>query len=85
MAHEGQLFEAPDGNTLRLVRITDELLEMALRILGIVLALFLAYVVGRAVGIMLGIGPYVTEVLAIAAVIIVVVVRSRRRDGAARA
>ena len=28
MAHEGQLFEAPDGNTLRLVRITDELLEM---------------------------------------------------------
>jgi hypothetical protein len=28
MAEEGQLFEAPDGNTLRLVRITDVLLEM---------------------------------------------------------
>ena len=28
MAEEGQLFEAPDGNTLRLVRITEELLEM---------------------------------------------------------
>jgi quercetin dioxygenase-like cupin family protein len=28
MAHEGQLMEAPDGNTLRLVRITAELLEM---------------------------------------------------------
>ena len=28
MAHEGQRFEAPDGNTLRLVRISDELLEM---------------------------------------------------------
>ena len=28
MAEEGQLFEAPDGNTLRLVRITDDLLEM---------------------------------------------------------
>ena len=28
MAEEGQLFEAPDGNTLRLVRISDELLEM---------------------------------------------------------
>lgn len=28
MAEEGQLFEAPDGNTLRLVRISAELLEM---------------------------------------------------------
>ena len=28
MAREGQLFEAPDGNTLRLVRISAELLEM---------------------------------------------------------
>jgi quercetin dioxygenase-like cupin family protein len=28
MAEEGQLFEAPDGNTLRLMRITGELLEM---------------------------------------------------------
>ena len=28
MAEEGQLFEAPDGNTLRLVRISDDLLEM---------------------------------------------------------
>ena len=52
---------------------------MLLRILGIVLALFLAYVVGRAVGILLGIGPYVTEALAMAAVVAVFVVRSRRR------
>ena len=51
----------------------------ALRILGIVLALFLAYVVGRAVGILLGIGPYLTEAIAIAAVIAFWVVRSRRR------
>jgi hypothetical protein len=29
MAEEGQRFEAPDGNTLRLVRITDELLDPA--------------------------------------------------------
>ena len=52
---------------------------MLLRILGIVLAVFLAYVVGRAVGILLGIGPYVTEALAMAAVVAVFVVRSRRR------
>jgi hypothetical protein len=32
-------------------------------------ALFAAYVLGRAVGILLGVGPYVTEVIAIALVI----------------
>jgi hypothetical protein len=84
MAEEGQRFEAPDGNTLRRGvparrRVASRARPMLLRILGIVLALFLAYVVGRAVGILLGIGPYVTEALAITAVIAVVVVRSRRR------
>jgi hypothetical protein len=49
------------------------------RILGILLALFLAYVVGRAAGILLGVSPYVTEALAIAAVLMWLVLRSRRR------
>jgi len=31
---------------------------IVLRILGVLLALFVAYVVGRAIGILLGIGPY---------------------------
>ena len=53
---------------------------IALRVLVALLALFVAYVVGRAVGILLGIGPYVTEAIAIAIVVIVLVVRSRRRD-----
>ena len=52
---------------------------IALRVLVALLALFAAYVVGRAVGILLGIGPYVTEVIAIAIVVAVLVVRSRRR------
>ena len=42
---------------------------MVLRILGLALALFLAYVVGRAVGILSGIGPYLTEAVAIGAVL----------------
>ena len=50
-----------------------------LRILGLVLALFLAYVVGRAIGILTGIGPYPTEALAITAVLAWVAFRSRRR------
>jgi hypothetical protein len=49
------------------------------RILGIVLALFLAYVVGRAVGILLDVSPFLTEALAIAAVLAWLVLRSRRR------
>jgi hypothetical protein len=42
-------------------------------------ALFLAYVVGRAAGILLGIGPYATEAAAIAAVLIAIVWRAQRR------
>jgi hypothetical protein len=53
---------------------------IALRVLAALLLLFAAYVVGRAVGIVLGIGPYVTEAVAIAIVIAVLVVRSRRRS-----
>jgi len=52
---------------------------IVLRVLGVVLLLFAAYVVGRAVGILLGIGPYATEAIAIAIVIAVLVVRARRR------
>jgi hypothetical protein len=48
----------------------------AVRILLLIVALFLAYVVGRAVGILLGIGPYPTE---IAAIVLVVVVFWRTR------
>ena len=49
-----------------------------MKLLAAVGALFLAYVVGRAAGILLGIGPYATEAVAIAAVLIVIV----RRTGA---
>ena len=41
-------------------------------ILAAVAALFIAYVVGRAAGILLGVGPYATEAAAIAAVLIVI-------------
>ena len=51
----------------------------ALNALAALLLLFVAYVVGRAVGILLGIGPYVTEAIAIAIAIAVIVVRWRRR------
>ena len=51
----------------------------ALRVLAALLALFGASVVGRAVGILLGIGPHVTEAIAIAIVVAVLVARSRRR------
>lgn len=50
-----------------------------MRILGVVLALFLAYVVGRAAGILLGIGPHPAEAVAIAVVLGWLVIRSRRR------
>jgi hypothetical protein len=54
-------------------------------IVASVLALFTAYVVGRAVGIMLGTGPYATEAIAIAVVLgaIVWVAARRRRGGRA--
>jgi hypothetical protein len=52
---------------------------IVLRVLGAVLLLFAAYVVGRALGILLGIGPYATEAIAIAVVIAALVVRARRR------
>ena len=55
----------------------------ALFILACLLALFLAYVVGRAVGILLGIGPYPTEALAII-VVLVLIVRSAPRRRAER-
>jgi len=48
-------------------------------ILAAVAALFIAYVVGRAAGILLGIGPYATEAAAIAAVLIAIVWRAQRR------
>jgi hypothetical protein len=52
---------------------------IALRVLAALLLLFAAYVAGRAVGILLGIGPYVTEAIAIAIVVAVLVACSRRR------
>ena len=52
---------------------------IALKVLSVLLALFAAYVIGRAVGILLGIGPYATEAIAIAIVVAVLVVRARRR------
>ncbi len=52
---------------------------IALRVLGVVLLLLAAYVVGRAVGILLGIGPSATGAIAIAIVIAVLVVGARRR------
>jgi hypothetical protein len=48
-------------------------------IIAAVVALFAAYVVGRAAGILLGIGPYPTEAAAIAAVLVVMVRRRPRR------
>ena len=47
----------------------------ALRLLVAVAALAAAYVVGRAAGIVLGIGPYPTEAAALAAVLVVIVRR----------
>ena len=45
-----------------------------------IVALFLAYVVGRALGILLGIGPYPTEIAAIAIVIAAFAWLAARRD-----
>ena len=50
---------------------------LLLRLLGFALALFPAYVVGRALGILLGIGPYLTEAIAVTAVVVAFGVRSR--------
>ena len=60
---------------------------MLVKVLAVLLALFAAYVVGRAAGILLGIGPYLTEAAAVLIVLAVVVRRSltaRRRDGKLR-
>lgn len=51
-------------------------------ILAAVAALFIAYVVGRAGGILLGIGPYATQAAAIGAVLIAIVWRAQRRTTA---
>ena len=49
------------------------------RLLAAVVALFAAYVIGRAVGILLDVNPYVTEVAAMAIVIAALAwTRSRR-------
>jgi hypothetical protein len=48
------------------------------RILACLLLLFVAYVVGRAVGILLGIGPWVTTALALALAVLVIVRVARR-------
>jgi hypothetical protein len=51
-----------------------------------VIALFAAYVVGRAVGILLGTGPYATEAIAMAVVLAAIVwvaARRTRRGGRA--
>ena len=57
---------------------------IALKILGCLLLLFVAYVVGRAVGILTGIGPYPMEALAIALALGAIAWRTwrRRRDRA---
>jgi hypothetical protein len=53
-----------------------------LRILAALVALFAAYVVGRAAGIVLGIGPYATEAVALVTVVVAMAWRSRAaRDG----
>ena len=49
-----------------------------MKVAGLLLALFAAYVIGRAVGILTGIGPYVAEAVAIAALLIAVAARRRR-------
>jgi hypothetical protein len=49
------------------------------KVLLLVLAVFLAYVAGRAVGILLDLNPYVTEAVAIAAVLAILAVRAARR------
>ena len=56
----------------------------ARRIVLVALLVFCAYVVGRAAGILLGIGPYATEAVAIAVVLILVVRRWTRRPMTSR-
>jgi len=48
-------------------------------VLAAVVALFVAYVVGRAVGILLGIGPYATEAIAIVVVLVLIARAATRR------
>lgn len=52
---------------------------IVLRILAALLVLFVAYVVGRGVGILLGIGPWITTALALAVAVAVIVRTSTRR------
>jgi hypothetical protein len=47
-------------------------------VLACLLALFLAYVLGRAIGILLGVGPWPTTALAMAIVLVVIVRRAAR-------
>jgi hypothetical protein len=54
-------------------------LRTVLWILAALAALFVAYVVGRAAGILLGIGPHPTEAAAIALVLAVVVWKAAQR------
>jgi len=49
------------------------------RLLAAVVALFAAYVIGRAVGILLDVNPYVTEIVAMAIVIAVLAGTAARR------
>jgi len=51
----------------------------ALFVVVCLFALFLAYVVGRAVGILLGIGPYATEAVAIIGVLVLIARAAARR------
>jgi hypothetical protein len=56
---------------------------MPLFVLACLVALFVAYVVGRAVGILLGIGPYATEAIAIlVALVLIARAATRRRERA---
>jgi hypothetical protein len=59
--------------------------RVALRVLAVLVALFLAYVLGRAIGILLDINPWVTEAVAIAAFLIGLTMLALRRRGATRA
>jgi hypothetical protein len=52
---------------------------IVLRIVAVLLVLFVAYVVGRAVGILLGIGPYVTTALALAVAVFLIIRTATRR------
>ena len=54
-------------------------MRTVLWILAALAALFVAYVLGRAVGILLGIGPLPTEAAAVALVLLAIVWKAPRR------